>query len=71
MKFVDSNVCEMAATARLGATSKLFDRHHVILGGSLSLFVTTDELSQLFDQLSDVLGEVRVRDVRAMLGVES
>ncbi|MGA0895260.1 MAG: hypothetical protein ACO3S5_11605 [Ilumatobacteraceae bacterium] len=69
MRFVDSNVREMTATARLGATSTVVDTHHVILGGSLSLFVSTDELSQLVESLSDVLGEVRVRDVRVMLGV--
>jgi hypothetical protein len=62
---------EMEPTVRLGATSTVLDTHHIILGDTLSLFLGTDELSQLLDRLSDVLAEVRVRDVRKMLGVQS
>lgn len=43
-------------------------RHHIVIGG-VFVFATTAELVGLHDSLSDVLGEVRVADLRARLEV--
>ena len=43
-------------------------RHYIHLGiGSVALVATTDELVQLIDGLSDVLGDVRIADMRAVM----
>ena len=43
-------------------------RHYISLGiGSVALVATTAELAQLIDGLSDVLGQVRIADLRAVM----
>ena len=43
-------------------------RHYIHLGiGSVSLAATTAELAQLIEGLSDVLGQVRIADMRAVM----
>jgi hypothetical protein len=43
-------------------------RHYISLGiGSVALVATTAELVQLIDGLSDVLGDVRIADMRAVM----
>ncbi len=71
MKHVNSTATELPVRVRLVGHRSVNGQHHVAIGESLALFATTDELSDLLDQLCAVLGEVRVRDVRVILGVES
>jgi len=43
-------------------------RHYIHLGiGSVALVATTAELVQLIEGLSDVLGDVRIADMRAVM----
>jgi hypothetical protein len=43
-------------------------RHYISLGiGSVALVATTAELVQLIEGLSDVLGDVRIADMRAVM----
>jgi hypothetical protein len=43
-------------------------RHYIDLGiGEVSLAATTAELAQLIEGLSDVLGQVRIADMRAAM----
>jgi hypothetical protein len=43
-------------------------RHYIHLGiGSVALVATTAELAQLIEGLSDVLGQVRIADMRAVM----
>ena len=43
-------------------------RHYIHLGiGSVALVATTAELVQLIEGLSDVLGDVRIADMRAAM----
>lgn len=69
MRYVNSTATELPVRVRLVGHRTVNGQHHVAIGDSLALFATTDELSDLLDQLFDVLGEVRVRDVRVILGV--
>jgi hypothetical protein len=69
VKYVNSTATELPVRVRLVGHRTVNGQHHVAIGDSLALFATTAELAQLIEGLSDVLGQVRVADLRVILGV--
>ena len=67
MKHVNSTATELPVRVRLVGHRMVNGQHHVVIGDSLALFTTTAELVQLIEGLSDVLGQVRIADMRAVM----